>query len=160
MKGSNLFGQKRPLNAVEFGYLYNNVETNITGMQLMASFAQCARDKEVKNYFIKGKELSKEVIKETADTLLQNDIQPPATPGGTITNSTEAPFSEKLMMFCTYLLSSFGLGGQSFSTAFSLRNDLNVSNAIHAKDIYEFGREGAMIMISNGWLEEPPKMDL
>lgn len=160
LKGSNLLGHKRDLNTVEFGLLYHSVETNITGMQLMTGFAQCAKNEEVKKYFLKGKELSKEILKETGEILFQNDIQPPATPGGTVTSSKEAPYSDKLMMFCTYLLGGFSLGGQGFSTIFNLRNDLMAKSAVFAKDIYEFTREGITIMISNGWMEEPPRMDI
>src|SRR5699024_7819176 len=110
MKGTNLLGHKRALNTVEFGYLYQAIEVNITGMQLMAGFAQCAQNEEVKKYFTKGKELSKEIINETGEILLQDNIQPPATSGGTITNSVTAPFSDKLMMYSTYLLCNVTLG--------------------------------------------------
>lgn len=160
LKGSNLLRSKRDLNVVEFGLLYHAVETNITGMQLMTGFAQCSKDKEIKKYFIKGKELSKEILNETVDILLQSDIQPPATPGGTITSSKEAPFSEKLMLYCTYLLCSFSIGGNGFGAGLSLRNDLNVKFGIFGKDTYEFMREGVKIMISNGMMEEPPRMDI
>ncbi|MED4531229.1 DUF3231 family protein [Metabacillus fastidiosus] len=160
LKGSNFLGHKRPLNTVEFGLLYHAFETNITGIQLMTGFAQCAKNEEVKRYFIKGRELSKEILKETGEIFLQNDIQPPATPGGTITSSQEAPYSEKLMMFCTYLLGGFSIGSQGFSTIFNLRNDLMVKTGVFGKDIYEFTREGITIMISNGWMEEAPRMDI
>ncbi|MFD1707511.1 DUF3231 family protein [Siminovitchia sediminis] len=160
MKGTNLFGHKRTLNTVEFGLLYHSIETNITGMQLMRGFAQCAKDGEARQYFTKGQELSKEILKETGEIILQNNIHPPATPGGTVTSSTEAPFSEKLMMFCTYLLGGFALGGQGFSTTLILRYDMMMKTAVFAKDIYEYTIEGARLMMSKGWLEEPPKMDL
>ncbi|MBD2868782.1 DUF3231 family protein [Paenibacillus arenilitoris] len=160
MKGTGLFGHKRPLNTVEFGLLYHGFETNITGMQLMSGFAQCAKDEAVRNYFAKGKALSKEILKDIGDILLQNDIQPPATPGGTVTGSTEAPFSDKLMLYCVYLLGSFSLGGQGFSTAFNLRNDVVAVSAKQAKDVFEYAREAATIMMEKGWMEEPPRMDV
>ncbi len=160
MKGTNILGNKRPLNTVEFGVLYHSIESNITGMQLMKGFAQCAKDKDVQKYFTKGMELSKEILKDDSNTLLEHNIQPPATPGGTVTNSTVAPFSDKLMMLCNYFLGSFALGGQSFSSTFMWRNDLVAKKGIQAKDVFEYNREGIMLMISKGWLEEPPKMDL
>ncbi len=40
------------------------------------------------------------------------------------------------------------------------RNDLVAKKGIQAKDVFEYNREGIMLMISKGWLEEPPKMDL
>lgn len=160
MKGTNFFGHKRILNTVEFGLLYHSIETNIFGMQLMMSFAQCAKDEEVKKYFTTGQELSKGILKETGEILLQNNIQPPATSGGTVTSSTEAPFSEKLMMYCTYLLGGFSLGSQGFSAGFILRNDVMAKTGILAKDLYEYTVEGAKLMMSKGWLEEPPQMDV
>ncbi|MCM3391129.1 MULTISPECIES: DUF3231 family protein [Cytobacillus] len=160
LKGTNILGQKRPINTVEFGLLYHGIETNITGMQLMAGFAQCAEGEEVRKYFLKGKELSKEIIKEFGEKLLQNDIQPPATSGGTVINSTEAPFSDKLMIFCTYLLCGFSIGGQGFGIGFSLRNDLNMNFGKFGIEVFEYIREGVKIMISNGWLEEAPRMDV
>ncbi|WP_059105296.1 DUF3231 family protein [Shouchella shacheensis] len=160
MKGTNFFGQKRALNTVEFGYLHQMIETNVTGMQLMAGYAQCAEDKDIQKYFTKGKELSKEIIHETSEILLQNDIQPPSTPGGTVTSSYAAPFSDKLMMMTTFFLCNFALGSQAFGAAFSLRNDLSLKNGIKVKDVYEFAREGVTIMMNKGWFEEPPKMDV
>lgn len=160
MKGTNILGNRRPLNIVEFGVLYRSFESNIMGMQLLKGFAQCAKDKEVQKYFTKGMELSKEILKEDGDILLQNNIQPPATPGGTVTNSTIAPFSDRLMMFCNYLLGGMNLGGQGFSAALLWRNDLIAKTGVQAKDVFEYTREGVILMMSKGWLEEPPKMDL
>lgn len=160
MKGTNILGHKRPLNTIEYGVLYRAFESSITGMQLLKGFAQCAKDKEVQKYFTKGMELSKEILKEDGDILLQNNIQPPATPGGTVTNSTIAPFSDRLMMFCNYLLGGMNLGGQGFSGALLWRNDLIPKTVIQAKDVFDYTREGVILMMSKGWLEEPPKVDL
>ncbi|MBN8210417.1 DUF3231 family protein [Bacillus sp. NTK071] len=159
MKRSSLFGSKRAISTIEFAYLYHSIETNITGMQMITGFAQTAHDEKVRKYFRKGKELSKEIIIETGKILQQEDIQIPATPGGNVTTSQEAPFTDKLMMYCTYLLSNFGIGGQSFGAAFGLRNDLILKSGVFAKDVYEYAREGVELMIANNWMEEPPQMD-
>ncbi|MBN6888206.1 uncharacterized protein DUF3231 [Cytobacillus horneckiae] len=158
MKGTNIFGHKRDINTVEFGILYHTIETNITGMQLMKGFSQCSKDEEVRKYFTIGQELSKEIVRSTEDLLLESNIKPPATPGGTVTNSTEAPFSEKMMIHCAFLLGGFSLGAQGFSESFILRNDVLTKTAVLGKDTYEFLLKGAKLMMSKGWLEEPPKM--
>ncbi|WP_430786820.1 DUF3231 family protein [Virgibacillus flavescens] len=161
LKGTDIIGEKRPLNTVEFGYLYQTIETNITGMQMLKGFIQATNDEDVKQYFTKGRELTKEIISETSDKLLQDNIQPPlGTPGGNVTDSTMAPFSDKLMMFCNHLLSAYATGVGGFTSGFSLRNDLQTKGAIFAKDIFQYQRNGVKLMISKGWLEEPPKMDL
>jgi len=56
--------------------------------------------------------------------LLDSDIPAPTTWAGVITNSTISPFSDKLMMYNTNLLSMFGLGSNTVGAAFSFRNDL------------------------------------
>ncbi len=160
VKGTNIFGHKRSLNVVEFNELYRLIESNISGMKLLDGFIQVSKDEEVKKYFTKGRELSKEIISELTDISLEENIQPPATPGGTVTSSKVAPFSEKLMMYCNYLLSGLSLGAGGFAAGFSLRNDLQAKYAVFGKDLYEYQREGTMLMISKGWYEEPPKMEL
>jgi hypothetical protein len=160
MKGTNLLGQKRQLNTVEYGLLQHSVEINLIGMQLMKAFAQCSNDKEVKQYFTKGQQLSEEILQGTEKTLVENNLPSPTVPGGLLTSSVEAPFSERLMLYCTYLLGGFSIGGQGFSSVFILRNDVIAKSAIYAKDAFEYTMEGAKLMMEKGWLEEPPKMEL
>ncbi|MBP1913091.1 hypothetical protein J2Z23_000023 [Lederbergia galactosidilyticus] len=52
------------------------------------------------------------------------------------------------------------LGGQGFSGALLWRNDLIAKTGVQAKDVFEYTLEGVILMMSKGWLEEPPKMDL
>ena len=97
--GFNLFSEKRALNTVEIAHLYNAIESNIIGMQMMTGFAQVANEPEVKKYFIKGKELAKKIVTDYTQLFLQSDIQPPSTWGANATDSKVAPFSDKLMMY-------------------------------------------------------------
>jgi len=154
----NPFKERRPLNMVEIGHIYHAIETNIIGMQMITGFAQCASNQDAKRFFFKGAELAKSIIREMSEILLEHDIQTPAHAGGNTTRSTEAPFSDKLMMYCTSLLCSFSIGGRSLGTAFSMRNDLPVKYAVVMKDILEYAHEGAILMIKNRWMEEPPQM--
>jgi hypothetical protein len=158
MSGFNLFSEKRALNTVEVAHLYHSIESNIVGMQLITGFAQVANEPEVKKYFIKGKELSKKIVTDNTQLFLQSDIQPPSTWGANATDSKVAPFSDKLMMYCTSMFCSFGLGSSALGTAFSLRSDLPLKMVSEAKDILTYGQDGGKIMAKNGWLEEPPQM--
>ncbi|CAN7397839.1 DUF3231 family protein [Rossellomorea sp. LjRoot5] len=159
MAGFNIFSDKRVLNTVEVAYLYFGIESNTLGMQMMTGFAQVANEPEVKKYFIKGKEVSKKIISDYSKVLLQSDIQAPSPSGGRATISTIAPFSDKLMMYCTSLFTNFGLGSNALGTAFSLRSDLPVMLASTAKDILTYGQDGGKIMAKNGWMEQPPSME-
>lgn len=154
----NPFTQKRALNTVEISHLHKAIESNLTGLHLILGFAQCANDGEVKKFFNEGAELAKGIIKETSELMIETNVPIPQTPGGDVTRSTVAPFSDKLMMYCTSLFCSFSMGSNSLGTAFSLRNDLPAKNGIFMKDIFEYAHKGGKIMIKNGWMEEPPQM--
>lgn len=155
----HLFSEKRTLNTVEVAHLHHAIESNIIGLQMITGFAQCANEGEVKKFFNEGAELAKSIIKELSETLLHDGIPTPEPSGGNATRSTVAPFSDKLMMYCTSLFCSFSMGGNSLGTAFSLRNDLAGKFTIFMKDIFEYAHDGAKIMIKNGWMEEPPQME-
>ncbi|MBT2690184.1 DUF3231 family protein [Bacillus sp. ISL-47] len=159
LKGTSPFGQKRTMNTVEVSQLHYSIDANATGMQLITGFAQCAQEKEVRKYFSEGAELAKSIIKEFSEMMLEDGIQTPLGAGGNATRSTAAPFSDKLMMYCTSLFCSFSLGKNAIGTAFSLRNDIPTKAGIFSKDIFEYAHRGAKIMIQNGWMEEPPQME-
>ena len=159
MSGFNIFSEKRSLNTIEVGFINQSIENNIFGMQLMTGFAQVATESEVKKYFIEGKELAKKIISEFSDVLLQSDIQPPSAWAGKATNSTKPPFSDKLMMYLTSLMSSTSIGFTAIGTSFSMRSDLHIKLALIAKDAFDYAKEGSKIMIAHKWMEEPPQME-
>jgi len=159
MSGFNILSDKRSLNTIEVGFINQSIENNIFGMQLMTGFAQVATESEVKKCFIEGKELAKKIISEFSDVLLQSDIQPPSAWAGKATNSTKPPFSDKLMMYLTSLMSSTSIGFTAIGTSFSMRSDLHIKLALIAKDAFDYAKEGSKIMIAHKWMEEPPQME-
>jgi hypothetical protein len=154
-----LFGDKRSLNTIEVSLIHHAIETNLVGMQLMIGFAQVAENKHVQEYLVKGMKLSKKIEIDLGEFLRDSYIEPPATHAGKATASKITPFSDKMMMYNTSLLTSFGLGTNALGGAFSLRNDLPAKMSLLAKDIFAFAQEGGKIMIKNGWMEEPPQME-
>lgn len=155
--GFNLFGEKRVLNTVEIGLVYQSYETNLTGMQLMTGFAQVATEPEAKKYFNRGKELAKKNVSIMSTLLLESDIQVPSTWAGMVTESTLSPFSDKMMMYNTNLLAMFGLGSNSVGAAFSFRGDLLLKMGRIMADTFDFAKDGGEIMMKHGWMEEPPQ---
>ncbi|PLS08588.1 DUF3231 family protein [Neobacillus cucumis] len=159
MKGFKPLGDKRSLNTIELGILHHGIETNNIGLQLITGFAQCAENKKVRKYFIKGLELAKKHIQTYEEILLEANVHFSATSGSIVTTSTFPPFSEKLMMYCICLLNGFGLVGSSFGAMFSLRTDITMKLSLLSKDILLYGHEGIELLIKNGWFEEPPQME-
>ncbi len=159
MKGFNVFSSKRTLNTIEVGYIHFSIESNSIGMRMITGFSQVANEPEVRKYFQKGKDLAKKIIDDYSEQLLNSDIQPQLPSGGNVTTSKTAPFSDKLMMYCTSLFCSFALGNNAIGTAFSMRSDLPFTLMGTAKDILTYSHEGGKLMAKNGWMEEPPQME-
>lgn len=155
--GLSLFGKKRVLNAIEIGLIYQSLEANTTGVQLMTAFAQVAKEPDVKEYFIEGLEYAKEQVSIMSNLLLESDLPAPSTWAGTVTESIVSPFSDRLMMYNTVLLSIFGLGGNTVGAAFSFRNDLLSKLARFTAKTATFIKEGGDIMIKHEWMEQPPQ---
>lgn len=159
MSGFNLISGKRSLNTIEVGYINESIADNIFGMQLMTGFAQVAKEGEVNKYFIEGKELAKKNISNFSEILSKSDIQAPSTWAGKATDSTSTPFTDKLMMYITSLITSSAIAFNVLGTTYSMRSDLQIKLGISAKDAFEFAKKGAKIMISHKWMEEPPQME-
>jgi hypothetical protein len=157
--GLNPFKKKRALNTVEIGLVYQSLETNITGMQLMAGFEQVAKESDVKKYFKRGKELAKEIISIMSNLLLESDLPAPVTSGGMITDSIIPPFSDKIMMYNSNLLSVFSLGSNSVGAAFSFRSDLLLKMSSIMASTFDFTKDGGTILMEHGWMEEPPSSE-
>ncbi|QPC48146.1 DUF3231 family protein [Mangrovibacillus cuniculi] len=158
LKGQSLLGDKRMLNTVELAHIYQGVESNTVGFIMIKSFHQVAKTDDIKKYFAEGMDLARDIIVKFTKEIEDSQLPAPTASGGNITNSVISPFSEKLMMYCTSLFSSFSLGKNAIGTAFSFRNDLPVEVTLIAKDIFDYAHSGARIMIKHGWLEEPPRI--
>ena len=159
MSGINPLSDKRSLNTIEVGFINEAIEANIWAMYLLMGFAQVSKDSEVKKYLMEGKELAKKIISVLSDVLLQSDIQPPSTWVGKVTDSTQPPFSEKLIMYLNSLIATTALGFTALGTSFSMRGDLPLKLGLISKDIFEYSKKGSKIMIKHKWMEEPPQME-
>ena len=90
---------------------------------------------------------------------MQSDIQPPSTWAGKATDSTKSPFSDKLMMYITSLMSSSAIGYNALGTSFSMRSDLQTKLSFIGKDTFDYAKKGGKLMITHKWMEEPPQME-
>ncbi|OIJ21289.1 hypothetical protein BKP45_00455 [Anaerobacillus alkalidiazotrophicus] len=159
MKGIKLFGDKRPLNTVEVAHIYQSIEGHIIETHLLTGFAQVAKENDVRDHFMKGKELTKKIVSDLGSLLQQSDIQSPSTWAGRPTDSTEPPFSDKLMMYCSTTLAGFQLTSNALGIALSLRSDLPLKLTLLSQDVYQFANKGGQLMVKHHWMEEPPQME-
>ena len=152
----DILRDKRPLNASEIGNLYADFQRNALGAAVVTGFAQVAQSKDVKNYFIRGIEISQKHLKLFAHKLEESNLPIPTLWTSDVTASTTNTFSDKLMAFFTTTLISFSIGYYGIGIASSPRIDLGVLYNRLSAEIQLFAEDGANIMIQNKWLEQPP----
>ncbi|PFN78568.1 hypothetical protein COJ85_31550 [Bacillus sp. AFS076308] len=151
------FGERRTLTSQEVSHLYLNLYNNQLGMTILIGFSQVAHTPEIRNYFIKGQEISRKFINILNNVLTESSIPAPKAWGTEVTKSTSPPYSEKLMMFLVGAISSIGIANYGGSMSLTLRHDLPLKYAKMLAESGSFAEDGASIMINNGWFERPPQ---
>lgn len=152
-------GETRPLNALELSELFFVIERNCIGIILLKGFIQTSRDKEVKEYLKKGKKLSEKQISTFNNVLVKDDAFPTYPVSMEVTDSTIAPFSEKLMLFFISSSNSVGLSTLCHAITMSTRKDLSVHYMLFVTEIMKYGATGLKLLIERGWMEQPPQQD-
>lgn len=150
-------GDRRPLNTLEIGELYSEVERNAIGLILLMGFIQVTKDKNIKEYLLKGKKLAEKQIETCNKLLRENDnfIGFPTTME--VTNSTVSPFSERLIMFFVGSTNQVGISTLGYALSITMRKDISTHYALFIADIMNYGHDGLKLLIERGWMEKPPQ---
>ena len=153
----SLFKETRPLTAIEIMNLFTNLQTNVIGKAMMTAFSQVASTQKIRDYFIRGKEIAQKHIDIFTKKLSKDDLTGTLPIEPLITDSQEAPFSDKLMLFHTAVLIQAGIGNYGLAISSSQRSDLVADYARLMAEAGAYSEDGANILIENGWFEEPPQ---
>lgn len=152
----DFFGKKRPMLLNEVTQLFGTTFSNIVGKAIATGFAQVSKNEKITQYLFEGMDLSSKIIKELTVVFSEEEIPIPSTSDSFVTDSTVAPFSEKLMLTHMLVLSSSGVSSLGMAISESLRSDLYILYFKYIAEIMKFSQKGAKIMIENEWLEQPP----
>ncbi|MFZ5988275.1 MAG: DUF3231 family protein [Bacillota bacterium] len=155
---SGFIRELRPLLTIEITHIFANALTSIVGRPLVTGFAQAAKSRQVRDYMLRGKDISSKHIEVLSSLLANEDIPIPSTYETFTTDSTIAPFSDKLMMFHIALLNSSSIGAYAAAMAASMRRDLHANYVRLSAEIAQYANDGINIMIDNGWMEQPPQV--
>jgi hypothetical protein len=150
------FGEKRPLNTLELGEIFYTIERNYIGILLLMGLIQVTKDREIKEYLIRGKKLSEKHI-DIFNKVLRDEEHLGTIPVSIeVTNSTISPFSDRLILFLITATTGAGVNLLAFAMANSMRKDLVAHYSLLIPEIMMYGGEGLDIMIKRGWMEQPP----
>lgn len=149
-------GRRKAFTGSEISNLYSNIQTNYLGTALAIAFSQTVESDKVRKYFLRGNEIAIKHIKVFASYLEMASLPLPMSYDQDVTESTESPFSDKLMMFHFSLMIYAGIGNYGVAISESQRSDMVVDYTRLMAEILKYSEDGANIMIANEWLEQPP----
>jgi len=152
----SLFGTKRPLSVVEIGNIFVGVQNNIMGKPLLMGFAQTAQSKELREFFQRGKQIAHKHIEVLSALLINNDLPAPMSLDSYVTNSTVAPFSDKLMLQHTMLINQAGVMYYGMALSSTARLDITGNYVRMIAEASEYVEDAAQLMIRHKWMEQPP----
>ncbi|MFT9497994.1 DUF3231 family protein [Anaerosolibacter sp.] len=150
--------QSRPLIAREITSVFASLRFNIIGGALITGFGQVAESKKVSEYFFRGRELADKKINALSAIYNKENIPIPSSSDSFVTDSTVAPFSDKLMLYHIVILHGASMGQDGLALSTSMRHDLQ---ALYTNSIAETGKyaeNGLDILIRNQWMEQPPQL--
>jgi len=150
-------GEVRSLHALEITHLYDNIENNTTSKGLLIAFSQVAKDEKVRQFLIRGREITDRSVKQYSEKLQKDNLPFPTQLDHLVTESTFSPFSDKLMVF--HKVDMFSMKIRSFGNSIAVngRRDIGSMYMRSLAEMLAYVEDGANILIDNGWMEEPPK---
>jgi Protein of unknown function (DUF3231) len=153
---NGFLGQVRPLHALEIAHLYDNIENNVTSKALIMAFAQVVKDDKIRKLFENGRDMTGKNIQSYMQKLHDENLPAPSFVDDLVTDSTFAPFSDRLMLF--HKMDMFSMKIRSFgnSVAVNGRHDIGAMYSKSLMKISLFVENAAKIYIGKGWMEEPP----
>lgn len=150
------FGKGRRLAATEIISISLNLKKSIMSKSLCIGFGQVAQSAEVRKFFVYSEKTADDHIKSFAKILQTDNLPVPSSWESEVTTSTDAPFSDKLMMYHIGFLAQAAQNYHGAGLSSAMRSDLIsayegviLKNLIVTKKWFD-------IMVKNKWLEQPP----
>jgi hypothetical protein len=154
---ANFVGIRRPLNAAELTEIFFNIERNYFSIIICMGLLQVVKDKEIKNHIKKGKEISEKQLNFLNDILKKEDLLGQVSVSMEVTDSTNSPFSDKLVMSLFHLLNSIDITLIGHALSLAMRVDLAGFYSKTIGEILIYAEKGFNILVDRKWLEQPPQ---
>lgn len=153
------FGKRRPLNGIEIGNIYYNTQKTVVKAVLEIAFSQVTKSKELREYFQRGSRICNKHFEIFGSIFAENNLPTPRNWTSEVSNSTVAPFSDKLMLFHIVSLLSVAVGYYGTALSVCQRRDLMVQYTRLMAEIGQYAEDGTNLLIKHGWMEQPPITD-
>jgi hypothetical protein len=153
---SGWWGQQRPVNAMEVDNLIFSLRGVILAKSMFMAFSQIARDNKVKKFLERGEEICTKRIERLQTLNSSENIPFQATYETEVSSTTNAPFSDKLLMFEALSLAQIAIARYGNALSSVIRRDLSTMFAMYIVETGTFLDDGISLMIEKQWFEQPP----
>lgn len=152
-----VFGENRPLNAMEIGHIYTLIETKQLIRALNLGLSQVVKSEKIRNYISKCRKVADKHIETLASLLEDYNIPVPAISEISVSDTREPGMSDRLILTHTagtvaYIITGYGLAIPNI-----FRKDIGVTLAKFMSEVVGLAKDGAEIMVNAGWLEKSPE---
>jgi hypothetical protein len=154
---NGFFGDKRPLNAGEISRLNLSFNRNALGNALLIGLCQTVKNKDIKDYLVRGRNLAGKQMEIAGSFLKNEDLPVPPSLDSEVTRATDTVFSDKLIIFHVIGLNALGLATTGISLSRMMRRDLSLALTRIMAEIGLYAEDGFNMMIDNKWFERMPE---
>lgn len=156
---TDVFGKQRPINTIESGHAYFNLNKTFIAKAMILGFSQVSKNQNVRALLEKSLQVKNKHIDIFSSLLTKDNLHLPQSCETEVTNSNISPFSDRLMLLQTGFF--FGVAVTYYNAALiaSMRADISAHCEKAALDsLWIYSRIGKD-MIDNQWMEQPPQAD-
>jgi len=150
-------GDQRPLNAMEISHIVALMETKQLLKTLNLGYGQVVKSEKVKRFISQAKQTADKQLKKLGSYLDDEDLPQPIMTSDLVTDSTESPHSDKLIMCHVTVVIATIVAEYGISASNTARKDLVATFANLTTEILSLAKDGAELMIESGWLEKIPQ---
>jgi len=152
-----IFGDKRPINALEISEVFGRLESKLLERPIILGFSQVVQSQKIKKLLSDAEQVLDDNAQRWGKMLRDEDLPLPASMAHEITDSSESPFSDKLIVF--HVLTVFGYGLTSYGIAIASCTRSDIVTAINASiaETMAWAKDAMDLMIQSGWLEKIPQ---
>jgi Protein of unknown function (DUF3231). len=154
-----LLGKPRSMNVIELTHLSERIEIKEIERAIRRGFAQVAKDSDVKKIFAENVKVFEKDINRFSKFLQDENMPLPRSWTNEVTNSTEAPFSDRLMFFHSLAALTYSITANGMALSSCNRTDIISAFTKSTVSILTFGKDMLELFIKKGWYEEIPPID-
>jgi hypothetical protein len=150
------FGKGRTLAATEIISISFNLKKSIMAKTLSIAFSQVAQTKEVRKFLEEAEKVADQQIKMFSKIMQTDNLPAPKSWETEVTDSTDSPFSDKLMLYHIGFLFQAAQNYHGTGLASAMRTDLVAAYETTILKNLMVTKKWFNIMVQNKWLEQPP----